>query len=109
MGKKYTTEKRDIWFEIDDDRFTLKSVIPASTLFEFANVQSRMAEAAEKGGESVADVILDVFSKVLDDKSFEIFNARFFGMTSLAIDVRTFMAVTEDILVELSGKDDPAK
>jgi hypothetical protein len=109
MGKKYTTTKTDIWFEIDDDRFNLKPVIAASTLFEFANVQSRMAEAASKGGESVADVILDVFSKILDDKSFDIFNARFFGMTPVPIDVKTFIAVTEDILEEITGKDEPEK
>lgn len=109
MGKKYTTTKREIFFEIDDDRFDLKPVIPASTLFEFANVQSRMTEAAAKSSESVADVILDIFSKVLDDRSFETFNARFFGMTETPIDIPTFMAVTEDILEELAGKGDREK
>ena len=69
----------------------------------------RMTEAAAKSSESVADVILDIFSKVLDDRSFETFNARVFGMTETPIDIPTFMAVTEDILEELAGKGDREK
>lgn len=109
MGKKYVTQKVQIDFEIDDDQFFLKEVIPAGVLFEFANLQGRIAEASQSANTSVADVILDAFSKILTDESFELFNARFFGATPIPIDFRTFQAVTEDVLTEIAGKDQSPK
>lgn len=104
MTMKFTTQQRIIDFQIDDDVFKLRPVIPASTLFEFANIHSRIEEAQKTPGQSIADVMLDAFSKVLDDESFEVFNARFFGVTGSPIDFATFNAVTEYILGEVSGK-----
>lgn len=104
MGKKYTTKKTDIDFWIDDDQFFLKKIIPASAMFEFSNMQSRIAEVSSDPNMTVADVILDAFQKILDDKSFEVFNARFFGASEMAIDFITFKDVTEDILTEIAGK-----
>lgn len=109
MGKRYTTTKTEIDFWIDDDQFHLKEVIPAGVLFEFANIQQRIAEASQSTETSIADVILDAFSKILTEESFEIFNARFFGVTTTAIDFPTFQAVTEDILTEVAGKAAPSK
>jgi hypothetical protein len=104
VGKKYTTSKINIDFEIDDDKFFLKEVIPAGVIFEFSNIQSRMTEAKNKPGESLADVMLECFEKLLTPESFEIFNARFFGMSKLPIDFATFSEVTQDILTEIAGK-----
>jgi len=104
MGKKYTTKKIAIDFEIDDDKFYLREVIPAGVLFEFANIQGRMAEAAENPNTSIADVILDAFSKILTEESFEVFNARFFGAAEVPIDFPTFQEVAQDVLEEVAGK-----
>lgn len=109
MGKKYTTRKINLDFQIDDDVFKLREVIPAGVLFEFSNIQSRMVEATQSTGTSVADVILDAFSKILDDESFELFNARFFGAAPVPIDFITFQEVTEDILTDIAGKATQSK
>lgn len=109
MGKKFTTKKHNIDFDIDDDTFYLRPMIPAGTLFEFSNIQSRMEEAQKDPQMTVGDVLLDVFSKILTDESFEIFNARFFGVTSIPIDLPTFQEVTEYILEEVTGKEQSQK
>lgn len=109
MSKQFTTKSREIDFQIDEDVFKLRPVIPAAALFEFANIQSRMEEAQKNAGQSVADVMLDAFSKILDDPSFETFNARFFGVTSNPMDFETFTEVTEYILAQVSGKGSPEK
>lgn len=107
--KNYTTKRRAIEFSIDDDVFRTKPVISASTMFEFSNLQTRMSEAMNDPGQTVADVILDAFSKILDERSFEIFNERFFGLSSNPLDFDTFKEVTEDLLTEIAGKDQPQK
>lgn len=104
MGRRFNTRKYDIDFEIDDDTFKLRDVIPAGVLFEFANLQSRMAEAQANPNMTVGDVLLDAFSKILVPESFEVFNARFFGVSTNAIDFATFQEVTEYILSEVTGK-----
>lgn len=104
-GRKFTTKKKQISFEIDDDEFHLREVIPASTLFEFSNIETRMNEAQSDPNQSIADVMLDAFSKILDDASFETFNARFFGVTNTPMDFETFNDVTQYILGEVSGKE----
>jgi hypothetical protein len=104
MGKRYQTRKTNIDFWIDDDQFFLKEVIPAGILFEFSNMQSRIAEATANPNVSVADVILDMYEKILDEKSFETFNARFFGASRMALDFITFQEVSQDILGEIAGK-----
>lgn len=109
MGKKYTTTKTKIDFQVDDDVFYLKEVIPAGVLFEFSNLQSQMEEAMKMPGMSVADVILNQFEKILKPESFELFNSRFFGVTETAIDFPTFQLITEDILTEVAGKAAPSK
>lgn len=102
--KQFSTRKKIIEFSIDDDDFRLKPVIPASVLFEFQNLQSNITTAMNDPEQSIADIILDMFSKLLDDKSFEVFNARFFGVTPEPLDFETFNEVTEYILEEVAGK-----
>src|SRR5690606_35755313 len=102
--QQFTTRKKSVSFMIDDDVFKLRPALPAAVFFEFANIQSRMQEAQQSSTSSVADVMLDMFSKILDDASFETFNARFFGLTPNPLDYETFIEVTEYILEQSSGK-----
>lgn len=102
--QQFTTRKKFVSFMIDDDVFQLRPALPAAVFFEFANIQSRMQEAQQSSTASVADVMLDMFSKILDDASFETFNARFFGLTPNPLDYETFIEVTEYILEQSSGK-----